>query len=92
MVKHMESGISGKGLGFHYLQQIKNLAVKFRIKGIVFTRSDGSIRVEAEGEEKNLMDFVNKLELESNSCDVENFYTKWSESKKDLESFHVVIN
>ncbi|MES3032067.1 MAG: acylphosphatase [Patescibacteria group bacterium] len=92
MVKHIESGISGKGLGYHYLQQIRNLALKFQIKGIVFTRPDGSIKVVAEGEESDLMQFANKLERESNSRDVENFYTKWSEPNRDLESFYVVTS
>ncbi len=90
MVKHIESGISGRGLGFNYLQKIKNLAVQCQIKGIVFTRPDGSIRVVAEGEERYLMEFANKLERESNSRQIENFYTKWCEPNKDLESFYVV--
>src|SRR3989339_1423794 len=86
MIKHIESGISGKGLGFHYLQWIKNLAINFQIKGIVFTKPDGSIKVVAEGEERDLMKFANKLERESNSREIENFYTKWAEPNKDLES------
>ena len=90
MVKHIESGIAGKGLGFNYLQWIKTLAVKFHLKGIVFTKPDGSIRVVAEGEERDLVEFTSKLERESNSRDIENFYVKWGEPNKDLESFHVV--
>ncbi|HTE49152.1 MAG TPA: acylphosphatase [Candidatus Paceibacterota bacterium] len=90
MIKYIESGISGKGLGFHYLQSIKNLALSCQIKGIVFTRPDGSIRVLAKGEEGDLMEFANKLERESNSREIENFYTKWGEPNKDLEIFYIV--
>jgi acylphosphatase len=90
MVKHIESGISGRGLGFHYLQLIKNLAIRCQIRGIVFTIPNGSIKVVAEGEEKNLMEFADKLEKESYTREIENFYTKWSEPNKDLESFYVV--
>ncbi len=92
MLKHVESGIAGKGLGFHYLQRVRSLALKFPIKGIVFTKPDGSIKVVAEGEERDLMEFARKLERESNTGSVENFYVKWSEPNKDLESFYVVTN
>ena len=92
MIRYMESGISGKGLGFNCLKQIKNTAVKFQIKGIVFTKPDGSIRVVAEGEEKDLIGFANELEAENNSREIENFYIKLSEPNKDLRSFHVVVN
>ncbi len=92
MVKHIESGIAGRNLGFHYLRRIKDLALKFQIKGIVFTRPDGSIKVVAKGEEMDLMKFTNELEIESNSRNIENFYIKWCEPNKDLESFHVVTS
>lgn len=92
MLKHIESGISGRGLGFHYLQRIKNLALKFQIKGIVFTRPDGSIKVVAKGEEKDLWEFANKLERESNSHEIDNFYVKWDAPSRDLESFYVVAS
>jgi len=61
-----------------------------QIKGIVFTKPDGSIKVVAKGEERDLLEFASKLERESSSREIENFYTKWSEPNKDLESFHVV--
>ncbi len=92
MIKQIESGISGKGLGFHYLQWIKNLGIQFQVKGIVFTRPDGSIKVVAKGEERDLTEFANKLEREGNSREIENFYVKWGEQNKELESFYVVTN
>ena len=92
MVKHIESGISGRDLGFPYLKGIRDLATRCQIKGIVFTAPDGSIKVVAEGEERNLIEFTNKLEMESNSRDIENFYIKWSDYKKGLEGFYVVTN
>ncbi len=92
MIKNIESGISGKNLGFRYLQQIRNIAIKCGVKGIVFTIPGGNIKVLAKGEEGDLLEFANKLERESNSREIENFYVKWSEPNKDLESFHVVTN
>ena len=43
-------------------------------------------------EERDLIEFANKLERESNSREIDNFYTKWGELNKDLESFYVVSN
>ena len=52
MVKHIESGMSGRMMGFNSLSWIRDVAMKLEIKGAVFTRPDGSIKVVAEGEEK----------------------------------------
>lgn len=92
MVKYVESGISGRDLGFHYLRWIKELAVKYQIKGMVFTIPGGSIKVVAKGEEKDLIEFTYRLEKESYSRNIENFYIKWCEPNQNSEGFHVVLN
>jgi len=53
MKKHIEGGISGRILGHNSLVWIKDLAIKLGLKGAVFTKHDGSIKVMAEGEEEN---------------------------------------
>ena len=82
----------GRRLDYEYLVWIYNHAVRLGLKGTTFFNSDGSIKIVAEGEEKNLMEFANNLEGESNYRDIENFYTKWVEPNKNLESFYVVTN
>ena len=71
-----KKGIIGAGVGVQVWSWGENIAIK----------------VVAEGEERDLMKFANKLERESNSREIENFYTKWAEPNKDLESFYVVTN
>ena len=61
MIKHIESGIGGKGLGFPFLKEIKNIALKFQIKGIVFTKPDGSIKIIAEGIFGVLKTFIRRM-------------------------------
>src|SRR3989338_7018804 len=61
MQKCIESTISGKNLGYDYLLWINRQATRLGLKGITFFKSDGSIKVIAEGEEKNLLFLIKKL-------------------------------
>lgn len=77
MIKHLESGIAGRELNTDYLRLINKLEEKFNLKGSVFTKNDGSIKVEVEGEEETLIAFSNKLKKAGLYSSVENFYMKW---------------
>lgn len=61
MIKCIESITSGRNLNYKYLVWIWRHATKLGIKGITFFKSDGSIKVIAEGEEKNINLFIRKL-------------------------------
>lgn len=87
MLKHLESGIAGKELGFNHLVWIKKIANQFQIKGTVFTKSDGSIKIIAEGDEKNLIEFAKILKNRNTGHAIENFYVKLSEPVEDLGNF-----
>ncbi|OGI67586.1 hypothetical protein A2732_00010 [Candidatus Nomurabacteria bacterium RIFCSPHIGHO2_01_FULL_40_10] len=90
MVKHIESGMSGRMMGFNSLSWIRDVAMKLEIKGAVFTRPDGSIKVVAEGEEKNLIEFTEEIKEGRIFSEVENFYVKWNDSNKDLGDFYII--
>ena len=90
MVKHIESGMSGRMMGFNSLSWIRDVAMKLEIKGAVFTRPDGSIKVVAEGEEKNLIEFTEEIKEGRIFSEVENFYVKWNDSNKDLADFYII--
>ncbi len=92
MIKRIESGIAGRGLGFDYLFGIKRLASQFPIKGAVFTRADGSIKLVAEGEQEVLEMFAHELEKDSRSSSIENFYVKWSDPVESMGTFYVLAN
>ncbi|KKQ85071.1 MAG: hypothetical protein UT09_C0051G0009 [Parcubacteria group bacterium GW2011_GWF2_38_8] len=62
MLRRIESGITARGLKFDYLLWVEKLAFRFGIKGIIFTKNDGSVKIIAEGEEKNLLELVKKIE------------------------------
>ena len=94
MQKCIDSTISGKNLDYNYLLWITDHAIRLGLKGITFFKNDGSIKVIAEGEEKNLLFFVEKLRRPSNFftrifSSTENFSVIWHEPKHEFEGFSV---
>lgn len=93
MQKCIDSVISGKNLNYNYLLWIKNQAIRFGLKGITFFKNDGSIKIIAEGEEKNLLFFINKLKsgryFFSLFSPIENFSITWEELKNEFKDFSI---
>ena len=85
----MESGISGRGLGFSYLSWIKKQADRLGLKGVAFFKHDGSIKVIAEGEEENLIKLGKKLEKGRIFSLVESFYFEWKEPDVGFQDFSI---
>lgn len=67
MIKKIEIGIAGRGLNKSSFSWIEGLATRLLIKISVLTRSDGSIRVMAEGEEQDLEVLAKKSIMEASS-------------------------
>jgi acylphosphatase len=89
----MESTISGRNLSYEYLLWIYDNAIRFGFKGIIFFKNDGSIKVIAEGEEKNLLFFINKIErgrfFFHFFSPVENFSIIWHEPRNEFNDFSI---
>ena len=89
MIKRIESGIAGKGLGSDYLSSIKELAIRLGLTGVVFTKNDGSIKVIAEGEDADLIKLSKRLERNFFFSPIENFYAIWHESTGEFKDFSI---
>lgn len=89
MIKKIESGIAGKGMGSDCLSSIKERAVELNLTGVVFLKDDGSIKVVAEGEEKDLIQFTKKIERKFFFSNIENFYVIWHESIREFSNFSI---
>ncbi|OGI71055.1 hypothetical protein A3B84_02540 [Candidatus Nomurabacteria bacterium RIFCSPHIGHO2_02_FULL_35_13] len=93
MQKCIESTISGKNLGYDYLLWINRQATRLGLKGITFFKSDGSIKVIAEGEEKNLLFLIKKLRrgrfFFPIFSPVENFSITLHEPRNEFENFSI---
>ncbi|HEV7424137.1 MAG TPA: acylphosphatase [Candidatus Paceibacterota bacterium] len=92
MWKYIEVGIAGKDLGSDYPSLVKELALSLGIVGALGFKSDGSIKIAAEGEEANLMDFAGKLEKGNPLTPIENFYVNWHEPEEGLGGFYLITN
>jgi acylphosphatase len=58
MIKHFSIRISGKVQGVFFRASTEQKAREFSISGFVRNESDGSVFIEAEGEEENLKVFI----------------------------------
>ncbi len=76
MLKRAEIGIAGQALGINYLSWVKDSALQLHIKEITVLKDDGSIKIMAEGEERNFEEFIKNLEHYHSYGRIENFYTK----------------
>jgi acylphosphatase len=58
VIKHFIIVVSGKVQGVFFRASAKEKAEQLNIKGFAQNQSDGSVRIEAEGDEENLKQFV----------------------------------
>ena len=59
IVKHISINVSGNVQGVFFRASTKDVADKLGIKGFVRNEKDGSVYIEAEGEEERINQFVN---------------------------------
>jgi acylphosphatase len=90
MVKRVEIGIAGRGLSRGSFAWVEKIANNLNLKGAVFSRPDGSIRVTAEGEEASLQKFANEIEHGGMFGGVENFFVRWQDASQNRGNFHVL--
>jgi acylphosphatase len=90
MIKRIEIGISGKRMELNSLHFIRDIATQLEFKGEIFVKSDGSVRIIAEGEEESLKEFAGKVEQAGVFSELENFYANWSNPTGDLGNFYIV--
>ena len=64
--------VTGKVQGVFFRQHTKQTAGKLSIKGFVQNRSDGSVYIEAEGEEESMEQFIQLCKQGTASSKVEN--------------------
>ncbi|MEA2007251.1 MAG: acylphosphatase [Patescibacteria group bacterium] len=88
-MKHITVKISGKVQGVFFRYWTKKEADKLNICGWVRNELDGSVLIEAEGEDKNLHEFCMLCENGSKGAIVETIDVKWNENKKGYKKFEI---
>lgn len=71
MIKHLNIRIYGLVQGIFYRAAAKEEAEKFNITGFARNEPDGSVYIEAEGEEENLDKFISWCHIGPNMARVE---------------------
>jgi acylphosphatase len=93
MAKCIESTMSGRNLNYEYLAWIKKNADKLDLRGLTYFKSDGSIKVIAEGEEKELNIFLRILKRGKYSfpffSSMENFAVTVQEPRNEFVDFSI---
>jgi acylphosphatase len=88
-MKHFNLHISGKVQGVFFRASTKTKADELNIKGIVKNQRDGSVYVEAEGEDKTLNEFIDWCKTGPKHAAVES--VKIEEGKpKQFSTFEIV--
>lgn len=93
MQKCIEGVMSGKNLNYEYLVWIRDHAIRLGLKGITFFKNDGSIKIVAEGDERNLFVFIKQLKRGRYFfplfSPIENFSIQWHEPRQEFEDFSI---
>jgi acylphosphatase len=76
MRKHFNITVAGRVQGVFFRASTKTSAGHLNIKGFVKNQSDGSVYIEAEGEEKDLQQFVEWCSQGPKAAKVEGYELK----------------
>lgn len=87
MIRHLNIKICGQVQGVFFRQFVYAKAKELRVVGFVKNLPDGTVYVEAEGEEKNLKKFLNFCYQGSPLSKVENIDFEFSNELKNFDDF-----
>jgi len=92
MLKRIESGIFVSTrflLTDDLMSWVRDAASQLGLKGVVFEKGDGSVKIIAEGEEESLEELKDEVEEADFSSHIENFYMNWGEPKGEFQDFYI---
>jgi acylphosphatase len=82
MRKHFNITVAGRVQGVFFRASTKTSADHLNIKGFVKNQPDGSVYIEAEGEEDDLKQFIEWCKLGPKSARVDSYEVKEGELKE----------
>lgn len=89
-MKHLNITVRGKVQRVYFRATTKAVADQLKIKGFVMNQPDGSVYMEAEGEEFALESFVEFCNEGPEGCNVEAVEIEESNELRSFENFVVV--
>lgn len=87
--KRIEGHVTGRvqGVGFRFF--VQSTAEQSRLGGYVRNCNDGRVEIVAEGEESNLIDFIERVKQGPPMAHVTGFDVKWKENLERLSDFRI---
>lgn len=89
MIKHLNIKIYGRVQGIGFRMSAQNMAAKLNITGFVRNEEDGTVYIEAEGEEGNLKQFLSWCYKGPLMAKVEKIESEFSGKINNFESFEI---
>ena len=90
-MKHLKLKISGRVQGVFFRKHTKKLADELGVFGWVKNNNDGSVSVEAEGEEDKLISFADRIGGGAEKAVVQRVERRWDDSIKNYSNFEIII-
>ncbi len=87
MKKRLEITIFGSVQGVFFRQSTEELANKLNLTGWIKNQNDGTVKVVAEGPEKNLKKLLEFCHQGPSSAQVDQLEEKWTEAKNEFKDF-----
>ncbi len=87
--RRLQATIEGRVQGVSFRYYTARRAKELKLHGWVRNRPDGTVEVEAEGDQEALRELLNFLHRGSPSARVENVDARWAEYQGELAPFTV---
>lgn len=91
MKKRADIIVSGKVQGVFFRIYAKQKAEELKLAGWVKNASNGNVEILAEGEEKNLKEFIKWCYNGSSGARVEKVEVNWNEFEGRLDKFEILV-
>ncbi len=89
-MKHIHALISGEVQGVSYREKVKSIAFELNICGWVMNLEDGRVELIAEGENKNIEEFLRRINIRKYPVFVEEIKAREEVYKEEFRSFRVI--
>ncbi len=89
-MKRIHAFVSGEVQGVGYREEVKRIAFGLDIFGLVRNLEDGRVELIAEGEDKNIEGFLDRINIKRYPIFVVNIYVEEESYKKEFSSFKII--
>lgn len=90
MKRRISLHITGRVQGVFFRHGARSEAQRLGILGWVRNEADGSVRIAAEGEERNLREFAKWCKTGTERSRVENIEEEWQDATGEFENFEIL--